>query len=65
MYLSKIGVHTDFKHLPWMGNVKWSGKSGKIDGYKYPLTDEILFEYFNLSKEDIQIIKDTLSGKMH
>ena len=62
MYLSKIGVNTDFKHLPWLGSVKWKGKSGKIDGYKYPITDEMLFEYFNIPTEDIKLIKNTLNG---
>lgn len=60
MWLSKVGVNTDFKHLPWLGNVKWSGKTGKIDGYKYPITDEMLYEYFNLSKDDIKLIQNTL-----
>ena len=63
MYLSKVGVHTDFKHLPWMGNVKWKGKSGEINGYKNKITDEMLFEYFDLSDEDIKLIRDTLDGK--
>ena len=62
MYLSKVGVHTDFKHLPWLGNVKWKGKSGKINGYKYKITDEMLFEYFELSDEDINLIHKTLNG---
>lgn len=63
MYLSKVGVHTDFTHLPWLGNVKWTGKSGEIDGYKKPITDEMLFEYFELSKKDIKLIQDTLNEK--
>ena len=63
MYLSKVGVNTDFKHLPWLGNVKWKGKSGEINGYKNEITDEMLYEYFNLSKEDIDLIKNTLDGK--
>ena len=63
MYLSKVGVHTDFKHLPWLGNIQWKGKSGEINGYKNPITDEILYEYFKLSKEDIKLIKNTLDGE--
>ena len=63
MYLSKVGVNTDFTHLPWMGNVKWKGESGEINGYKNKITDEMLFEYFDLSDEDIKLIKDTLDGK--
>lgn len=63
IYLSKVGVNTDFTHLPWLGNVKWTGKSGEIDGYKKPITDEMLFEYFELSKKDIKLIQDTLNEK--
>jgi len=62
MYLSKVGVHTDFSHLPWIGNVKWKGKSGEINGYKNEITDEMLYEYFKLSKEDVELIKKTLDG---
>ena len=58
----KIGVNSDFKHLPWLGSVKWKGKYGKIDGYNYPITDEMLFEYFNIPTEDIKLIKNTLNG---
>ena len=38
---------------------------GKVDKgeFENEITDEMLYEYFNLSKEDIDLIKNTLDGK--
>lgn len=44
--------------IPFFGNVKWSGKSGEIDGYKNEITDEMLYEYYKLTTEEINDIKN-------
>ena len=44
--------------IPFLGNVKWSGKSGEIDGYKNEITDEMLYEYYKLTTEEINDIKN-------
>ena len=43
--------------IPFFGNVKWTGKSGEIDGYKNEITDEMLYEYYKLTTEEIKNIK--------
>lgn len=50
--LKRLGLYI----YPYLGNVKWTGKSGVIDGYKNPITDDMLFEYFNLTDEEIKEI---------
>ena len=44
--------------IPFLGNVKWSCKSGEIDGYKNEITDEMLYEYYKLTTEEINDIKN-------
>lgn len=44
--------------LPHFLNTYWEGKSGTIDGYKNKITDEMLYEYFGLTEEEIKIIEE-------
>ncbi len=44
--------------VPHFFNVNWEGKTGTIDGYKNPITDEMLYEYFGLTDEEIKTVED-------
>lgn len=56
-------VNVTIQFLPHFLNVKWEGKSGTIDGYKNPITDEMLYEYFELTDEEINTIENFFKGK--
>ena len=47
--ISKVGVHTNFDFLPFMPT------------YTHPWTDEMLYEYFGLTPEEIDIIEKEIS----
>jgi site-specific DNA-adenine methylase len=44
--------------IPHFFNVSWEGKSGIISGYKNPITDEMLYEYFGLTEIEIRTVDD-------
>lgn len=56
--MMKTDQSVPLKYLPYFGNVKWKGKSGEIDGYKYEITDKMLYDYFRLDENEIKEIEN-------
>ena len=46
--ISKVGVHTDFRFLPF------------LQDYTHPWTDEMLYEYFDLTPEEVNEIEQCI-----